>query len=394
MAMQNGLGVTSYRSPADTTRFVEGQVCNLGLAKFRTYRNPLLPQISTITITGFGADADSIALSITRPDGVVVSGASLTVTRAASVPVDDAAAAAALVLLVNAHASLNGHVVASSALGVVTLTFDHPGLTYTVATTVVACVATVATSQTAGGSAFPLGRFTAAGTSVDGQPALRALTASDTAAAIAGVVVRPEFQYANAGSVLASDVDSVPIGELASVIYEDCVAMRNNGSAAASAGGTVYAVVATTGGDEIGEARSDTSGVAQVITLTPGAGQNSVAVSVVITVTAGEHVGKSLFLSTTADGSMTATEVCDAWRVIINADAFWSTILVDSGTATLIITAADSSIGLDAVQANGTVTVDVATTARAPYAIPLDTSRFYWAEAVAAGAVGRVMCRC
>src|SRR5688500_11198437 len=110
MTAYNNQGVVSY----DTTRagFVEGQVTDMSLGKMETYRNPLLPQVNTVTITGFGADADSIVLSITLPNGTVVP---LTVTRAASVPVDDAAAAAALVLLVNAHASLNGHVEATSA---------------------------------------------------------------------------------------------------------------------------------------------------------------------------------------------------------------------------------------------------------------------------------------
>lgn len=388
MTIANGLGLTAFTRDFHTP--IEGQVFDLHGVLPRAWRNPSLAQISTVTITGFGADDDSIALSIQLPSGSTIT---VTTTRASAVPVDDAAAAAALAVLVNAHASLYGHVVATSALGVLTLTFDHAGVVYAVSTVVVACVATVATATAAGGSTVPYGRFVAASSVTTGQTALRPLTSTDRDAQVRGITARPQV-CENFGSTSPTAVDGALVGTMVDVVYDGHMAMRNNGSVAAVPGGQVHAVLVTTGGDEVGEARSDASGVAQVITLTPGAGQNSVPVSVLITVTAGEHTGKSLLLTTTADGSMTATEVCDAWRVIINADAFWSTILVDSGTATLIITAADSTIGLDATQANGVVTVDTATTARVPYTTPLDVRRFAWAEHVAVGAVGPIEVRC
>lgn len=390
MTIANQIGYTGFSRDFHTPP--EGHVYDIEGIKAIAHRNPILPQISTVTIASFDTNTDTFTITIQLPNGTTVT--ACTITRSGGAPSDDTAAATAAVTAINAVAALYGHVTATSALGVITLTFDQPGISYAVASTVSGCTATVATSQAAtGGTTIPYGRFVASASATAGlQPQVRVLTGSDTTLNVTGITARPQVSVNLASSDPTATDGAVP-GDMVDVAYNGMVAMRNNSSSAAVKGGQVFAVVATTGGDAIGEARMDSAGVAQVITLTPGAGQNSVPVSVLITVTAGEHTGKSLLLSTTADGSMTATEVCDAWRVIINADAFWSTILIDSGTATLIITAADSSIGLDATQSNGTVTVDVATTARVPYAVPLDRNRFYWAEAVAAGGIGPVMCR-
>jgi hypothetical protein len=120
------------------------------------------------------------------------------------------------------------------------------------------------------------------------------------------------------------------------------------------------------GTEQAGAFRTTSDGTAQVATLTPGAGQNSVVIGFVLTMLTGEHEGKSFVVSTTSDASMTATEVADAWRVIINADDFWKNILTDTGTATLILTAANPEDTFEATVLNGVITIDNATTAGAP----------------------------
>ena len=130
-------------------------------------------------------------------------------------------------------------------------------------------------------------------------------------------------------------------------------------------------------GEIAGAFRISPDGTAQVTTLTPGAGQNSVEVSVLISILTGEHAGKSLTLSALADGSMTATEVCDAWRTQLNADAFWSTLLVDTGTATLILTAANAGFTFDVTAVQGTTTI-AATTAAVVDCVRVPRTKAKW----------------
>lgn len=139
----------------------------------------------------------------------------------------------------------------------------------------------------------------------------------------------------------------------------------------------VWMRVSASGSEIAGAFRITPDGTPQVTTLTPGAGQNSVEVSVLVTITSGEHTGKSLLLSALADGSMTATEVCDAWRTQLNADAFWSALLVDTGTATLILTAANAGFDFDVTNVQGTVTI-AATTAAVRDCVKIPSSKAKW----------------
>ena len=386
MPIQNNLGLTGFARRL--TSQIAGQPH--GDVKARPFRNPLLPQIDSVTITGFGADADAVSVLVTLPDGTVTTE---TTTRAAAVPVDDEAAAAALVVLINARAALRGHVVATNALGVLTMTYQHANVAYTTATAVVAAVATVASVQTPGGSSLVLGRFVKRGTAVGGAPAVTVPASTDTQDLLAGVILRPVAQFANAESALASANDVVPAGQMCDVAHDGEVSMLNTGSVAAAAGGVVHVVRAVTGGDEVGEARASASGVLQVATVTPGAAQNSVTVAIRVRIETGASTGYSAVLLYQTDGSMTATEVCDAFRTDLNLDAVLAPLLADTGTATLILTSTDidTTFSIDVVE--GAFTVDEATVAAARYTIPLPQSRAYWAEAAAAGAVGRVMLR-
>lgn len=251
MAIQNGIGIVSY--PRRMSRGLEGQPAESELPLADTYRVPLIGQVNTVTVGGFGADADSVTISITVPDGTVYS---VTTTRAAGVPADDAAAAAALAAAINALAGLNTHADATSNSAVVTITFKHPNVVYTVATSVTAATAAVAQTQAPGGTAITPGRFVTSGTELGGIPIASELGNSAVEADVRGVVLREQLQP-NAGSTLSTAVDQVQPGSLIAVAYRNKVLMRNNGSVAAARGGLVYVVVNTAGGQERGMARAD-----------------------------------------------------------------------------------------------------------------------------------------
>jgi hypothetical protein len=191
--------------------------------------------------------------------------------------------------------------------------------------------------------------------STDGDTAVRPSSTSDV---LFGVVARgrgieaPDdgsAEYHSAGD----NLDLVTEGDWYVESEEDVTSEAN----------PVYMRVNASGTEKAGAFRISPDGTPQVHTLTPGAGQNSVEVSVLVTITSGPHTGKSIELSALADGTMTATEVCDAWRTQLNADAFWSTLLVDSGTATLVLTAADAGFTFDVTNVQGTVTITATTPA-------------------------------
>jgi hypothetical protein len=389
MGIQNRIGLTGFtRSFSSNMR--EGSPAEMDLPKARSYRNPLLPQTTTVTIAGFDTNNDAVTVAITLPNGVIVS---LTVTRTGGAPADDTASAAALEAQVDASQPLNGHVEASAAAGVLTLAFQHAGIEYPVATTVTGCTATVANSQAAGGSALPLGRFVAAGTSLDGIPAIRQLTSTDRDANVRGILLAPHAVFPNADSASPTATDVIPIGELGAVVYDGAINMRNNGDVATTVGGVVFAVVGTGGGDEVGEARSDVDGVAGVWTVTPTAAE--LDFMVLIEWTSALGVKESIpLLSANPDGSANATEICDAWRTAFataQADGKL-TGFTAGGTATLTLTG-PAGVPFTVSDVGEGVSATVETTPAVVYATPLDVKRFYWAEVIAPGAVGRIMTR-
>ncbi len=395
MGIGNRIGVTSYRRTMP--RGFPGQPAEARLPDARAYRVPKRKQINNIAISGFGADADSITVNIEEPNGNVLS---FTTTRASSVPVDDAAAATALAALINdstGEDSARGVVVASTNSANLILTFQHEGVPYDVETTVVAAVATVTQTQSPSGTSIPVGRFVAltSDAAINGQRAVQ-LPTEAVAADIKGIVLRELAGPAvNLGSIDPDDVDLIPPGSMCSVAYEGAVLMKNAGTTTASEGERVWVVVDEDATAEVGECMgvptAGESGTLQVATITPGAGQNSVEVSVEVTITGGQYAGATKLLSFLTDGSMTATEVADAFRAQINADPLFSTLLVDSGTATLILTAPSADVTFDANAVQGTFTIDNATVAADAFAVELPTC--YWAEDTAAGELGRVFLR-
>jgi hypothetical protein len=393
MPIANKFGVTAF------SMALAGLVAGVpeGNVKATPYRNAVLPQINTVTITGYGADADAVSLLITMPSGEVITLGP--VTRAAGVPADDEAAAAALVALVNARAALRGVVVATNVLGVLTLTFQHPNIYYPVSTTVVACVATVATTQTAGGTAIPIGRFIKRGTMAGGTPVGRAapaiapLVSTDTQAVVSAVLARTNMQI-NPESPLSSAVDVIPVGTMADGVYEGLIPMRNAGGGTASAGGQIHVVVSTSGGNEIGEARAAADGAtAEVWTMTPTAAELDFLLEVEWTQTNGQ-IQRTILQSANPDGSATATEICDGWRAaLVRAQADGKlTGFTGGGTATFTLTgpAGQSFVVYDLGEG---ASANVETTPAVIYTVPLDLARGCWHDEVPAGSVGRVSLR-
>lgn len=125
-----------------------------------------------------------------------------------------------------------------------------------------------------------------------------------------------------------------------------------------------------------GNFRKDADGVAQVTTGTPGASQNDTVFSIRIEVQ--DSLGRKIpfdfeYLS---DGSMTATEVNNAFRTLMAADTEFSAYITATGTATLILTAAAAGISFTATtEGDGTISW-AATTPAAPTAFRVRGARW------------------
>ncbi len=397
MGIANGLGVTGYRRTQSPPSLLEGAPAAFETPLSTPMRNDLIAQVSNIAIGTFDTDTDSVSVAITLPDGTVVTHA---VTRAASVPVDAAAEAVALAAEIDGDDALVGHVDASTSTTNLVLTFLHPNVVYPVSATPSAgTTATVTTPQAAGGSAIPFGRFLVAGTTLDGITAMELPGASSVAADVIGVSARPIAQFPNAGSELASAVDGIPAGKMGDAFYDGLVGMRNNGSVAAAMGGPVFVVIATTGGDELGEARSDIAGAAHIATITVVADQQNYAVDAELLVN-GERQRLSFSYNPT-DGTTTTDDVIDgledAAAAAIAAQGLTGIVAASaasaSATMTLTTTAGYvftfvnvSSFGEDTEAVGGTV----ALTGGPAYTIALPRTQARWAAPVAAGEVGPV----
>lgn len=394
MAIHNVHGQTSYRRTMP--RGYPGQPAEARLPDARSYRVPKRKQITNIAISGFGANDDSITVNIEMPSGEVLP---FTVTRVAGTPADDAAAAEALADLINESSgvgSARGVVVASTNAANLILTFVHEGYAYEVTTSVVAAVAAVTETQSPSGTPVPIARFVALASdaAINGQRAIQLPVDAD-AEDICGITLRTLTPHVNLGSADPDDDDMIQPGSMADVAYEGAVLMVNHGSAAAAERDRVWVIVDSDSPLEVGQAMgvptAAESGTLQVATVTPGAAQNSVPVSVEVRILTGPRAGASKVLSFVTDADMTATEVANAFRSDFDDDPIMTGVLTSSGTATFILTSdrADTTFEVNVLQ--GTFTIDNATVAADGFAVELPTC--YWAEDTPAGALGKVFLR-
>jgi hypothetical protein len=384
MSIHNRIGISNYQRTMDAR--IEGSPAESRLPACRPFVNPIPSQVSNVEIGTFDTDTDGVTVTVTEPDGTVHS---FGVVRDSDVPVDADAAAAALAVLANA--ALPGIAVATSATNNLVLTFDHAGIEYTVAATpTVGTTATVTTPTTVTGTVIPLGRFIRRSAAAPDGGAQGAVLASTTpGSAIRGVSMRPLGSFSNLEAPLSSSFDEIPVGSLFDAAYEGAVNMFNAGAAVVQ-GDPVYAVRSASGGDLVGRAHSAADGTAGVATITPTAAELDFAI--LVEWTRPDGVTESIpLLSANPDGSATATEICDAFRIALataQADGVLAGFTA-GGTATLTITGPAgqdfrvSDIG-EGVSAVAYVAGDQFTV-RVPGA--------YWAEDTAAGAIGPVFLR-
>lgn len=248
MSNQNQLGQLGYGQTMDTGDEGEAHAD----LKARNGVNPELVQIDTVTIGGTASDG-AYTLSITDLQSGQVYSTSFTRGSGES----NAQIAAALAAQAEAEddPSWANLVDISVNSAVITLTFKHTQKDYQVAAGAPGSgTSTPASVQTAGGSQIPFGRFLVFDAS--DTPEGMALPSGADPADIRGVSVRSIGRFYNAGSPLASASDQIPPGNTFSAGYFGKIRMRNVGADAAR-GGSVFVVVNTAGGDELGQARGD-----------------------------------------------------------------------------------------------------------------------------------------
>jgi hypothetical protein len=122
-------------------------------------------------------------------------------------------------------------------------------------------------------------------------------------------------------------------------------------------GAAVYARHTSDGGSntQLGSLRADADGTAQVSTLTPTAA-NSTSYSVSCFVN-----GRQYTFTTVSDSTATATEICDALRTLMAADATFTAQIVATGTTTLIMTSQFAGREFE-VGSNGPGVISIAAT--------------------------------
>lgn len=371
-----------------------------------SYENALLPQVSTCTWSAAADVSDEIVAgqvirtTLTDPDGVAYVN-DYTVTADDNTAGTDGAGLALMATRqaasLEADSDLMNIISASASGAVCTVTWLHPDPrgNWTFAATVVQAAAettlvtTEATSQDTGGAVVPMARFVARATPSGGGKR-RCTLPQNASAVLAGISLR-DMSVARGTSLLSAATNDYPIGSMVAVREQGGVPMVNVGDATAQAGDPVYVVVSTTGGDALGEARSDRDGTADVWTATPTAANATVyALQIHFPAWDGEDAVTILVPPVTSDGSGTATEICDALRVNINAISALTDLLTASGTTTLVLTGDTLGrpfIVTDAAEAGEWASITHTTTA-AQYTMRADRAR--WREVTPAESVGTV----
>lgn len=175
-----------------------------------SFTNPLSVQVTTLTVGATLAASSSYTYTATNPDGIA---ASVTVTYVGA-PATVTVVATDIAAAINASSQFIGIASATSAVGVVTVTFRRP-LVYTNATVVTgASVAlTAANTATAGGSYVRVGVFVKKGA---GDRELTPITDATTIAQIMGLALRTSQIISGESFGLAYDAyrpgDEVAVG--------------------------------------------------------------------------------------------------------------------------------------------------------------------------------------
>jgi hypothetical protein len=357
MALRNQSGIVSYEQFHDAYEAGTPQ----GDGRDVPYENPLVAQISTITITGTAAqlvEDQVFSTTVTDPNGVAYAALYTVDAADAAIAVDaDAVERAGLRVAqsLNALADLANILTATSGTvaggdeGLVTLTFLHPPnpetplgeIVWTAATVIAPAVAeptmaaASATPQNAGGVLLPMARWAAYGTPVgEGQRRAIRPSAGDR---LAGIILR-DISVRRGFSTLDAAANEHRPGDMVTVREEGDVAMFNRDPAAVSAGDPVFVIVDPLGGGAVGEARASAAGIAQITTATPTVA-NDTTYSLLVDIPAAQGLpALQRTFTILSDGTATDQEICDAFRAAMAADAAFTARIVASGTTTLVLT--------------------------------------------------------
>lgn len=225
-----------------------GQVMTIEPATIDTLTNELLPQISTVTGAGTGANG-TYSQTITGPDGETVTG-SFVQGGGAGTPTT---VSQGILAAFQALADYANIATGASPAAVLTHTFIHPGRVYSISTIQFAGTQTVANTQTAGGVAIELGTMVAEGSADDLAALLTGATLDD---GLAGMVVRGIDALVNDLGATTSRYDA---GATLSVLRRGEVAVLAED--AVTKGADVFVRIQNPGpGDPVGLLRSDVAG--------------------------------------------------------------------------------------------------------------------------------------
>jgi len=224
---------------------INGQIASMSPIAVDSYENPLLAQVSTVTVGGI---TDGVyTVQIDGPEG------SFQFSFTASGNTADQIAAG-LEAAADLDPDLLNIVVATAVTNVLTLTFIHPGSVYTVSTPSAPSALTVATSQAAGGVTVGLGVAVAQGT-LDDQAAL--LGGASTDADVLGITIRSIDMNTNEGDPTVDD--GYQAGSTLAIMRGG--ELFANVEDAVAAGGQVFArIVINAPGQVLGGLRSDADG--------------------------------------------------------------------------------------------------------------------------------------
>jgi len=376
--------ITQY--PNGLTPAIQGQSL-AAPRRCKPMQLPLLAQIDDHTITG-GTTTDDVTLRVLdRESGV---------THQIVIPgnATEATLLASILAAVRANAQLNAlFAVADAGTGanvIVRFTARHANRAYTISSvggpSGPAVAGSTAVVQAPGGAGLTFGSLVARG---DDDNSFASIGAATTLTQITGALWRDESLFQDIPAPLSVAVPNAvplsvrgrhyPIAEL--------IRMWVTVETAVTPASAVHVRRAlTSGAGTVGSGfRATAAGVAQVATVTPGAGQNSVPLSIEIRILTGARAGQSKVLFHQSDASMTATEAADAFRADLAADVGFSSAVAGTGTATLILTAASADVTFTVDVIEGTFTVAEATTAGATHTIDVSSVAKFESSAPAGG---------
>jgi len=248
MTIRNQFGLTEFNFRPETA--VEGMpVEGLDIIA-RPVANPLRREIWTLTVGGTAEAGDYTGL-ITGADGTEIEH---TFTRAAETNAQIAAAwAAGLLALAARKGVVLSALVTSTAIAI---RFKHAGRSYTVVGTPPGS-ATFGAVETLSqeGVELPAGRFVVHA-ELEGLASVTTPGNSAAKTDIAGVILRPHTTIGRPRGELTSPPGH-EAGRMIAPATQCIFAAKNVGSVAAAAGGQVFVVRNTAGGQLRGQARSD-----------------------------------------------------------------------------------------------------------------------------------------